>query len=335
MKILNLSLVIFFFCTEFHDHSNNNINPIVNLNNSDKNLNISLKTIFRDCFEFKRLNMKHPYNKVCNKYLEYEYNKFIKDFKINFNVEKVIVNPSNSRNGLLTGYYEPQIKAYSYRKNGTYPIYKHPNTISKKLEYRVSRKVINNGYFHGRNLEIAWVDNEIEAFFLHIQGSGRLLLENNRSIKVRYAGSNEKKYSSLGNILIRHGFFRKGELDMYKIKNWLYENKKLATKFMNMNERYIYFEEYDGEIRGSAGIELVPNISIAVDKNFINKGEAIIIQNVKNEKDIFLGVAHDEGAAIKGNSRIDLFTGFGYKSEKKAAVLNKRIQVWKLIPKKK
>ena len=121
---------------------------------------------------------------------------------------------------------------------------------------------------------------------------------------------------------------------MYKIKEWLYKNKKLASKFMDMNERYIYFEEYDGGIRGSAGIELVPDVSVAVDKRFIKTGEAIIIQNAKNKKDIFLGIAHDEGSAIKGNSRIDLFTGFGYKSEKKAAVLNKKIQVWKLVPKK-
>ena len=85
-----------------------------------------------------------------------------------------------------------------------------------------------------------------------------------------------------------------------------------------MNERYIFFEEYKGEIKGSARV-LVPNISIAVDKRFIKKGEAIIIQNKNNINDTFLGVAHDEGAAIKGNSRIDLFTGFGYKSEKKAA----------------
>ena len=102
---------------------------------------------------------------------------------------------------------------------------------------------------------------------------------------------------------------------------------------MNMNARYIYFEEYKGEIKGSARVSLVPNISIAVDKRFIKKGEAIIIQNKNNSSDTFLWVAHDEGVAIKGNSRIDLFTGFGYKSEKKAAILNKKIFTWKLEPK--
>ena len=77
-----------------------------------------------------------------------------------------------------------------------------------------------------KNLEIAWVENEIEAFFLHIQGSGRLIINNNKIIKVRYAGSNKKDYSSLGRILIERGFLKKENLDMYKIKDWLYKNRK-------------------------------------------------------------------------------------------------------------
>ena len=160
------------------------------------------------------------------------------------------------------------------------------------------------------------------------------MLENNQIIKIRYAGSNKKKYSSLGRILINRGILKKEEVDMHKIKEWLYQDRKRARKFMNFNERYIFFEEYFGEITGSAGVNLVPNISIAVDKRFIKKGEAIIIQSMHNINDIFVGVAHDEGIAIKGKSRIDLFTGFGYKSEKKAALLNKKIFTWKVIQKK-
>ena len=80
--------------------------------------------------------------------------------------------------GLLTGYYEPAIKAYHYPKKGAYPIYKHPSKgTDQSLDYQVSRKIINNGYLEDKNLEIAWVENEIEAFFLHIQGSGRLIIK--------------------------------------------------------------------------------------------------------------------------------------------------------------
>ena len=205
---------------------------------------------------------------------------------------------------------------------------------TKKLDLNVTRKKINEGYLKNNNLEIAWVKNEIEAFFLHIQGSGRLVLDNQKVIKIRFAGSNNKKYTSLGKILIDYGYLNKKDIDMYKIKDWLYKNKKLSREFMNMNQRYIFFEEYSGNIKGSSGIDLVPNISIAVDKRFIKKGEAIIIQNMFDAKDIFLGVAHDEGVAIKGHSRIDLFSGFGFVAEKKAARLNKKILTRKLVPKK-
>ena len=102
---------------------------------------------------------------------------------------------------------------------------------------------------------------------------------------------------------------------------------------MNMNDRYIYFEEYSGNIKGSSGLELVPNISLAVDKRFIKSGEAIIIQSVDKRKDLFIGVAHDEGAAIKGYNRLDLFAGYGLLAEEKAAKLNKKILARKLIPK--
>ena len=102
---------------------------------------------------------------------------------------------------------------------------------------------------------------------------------------------------------------------------------------MNMNERYIFFEEYLGKIKGSGGINLVPEISVAVDKRFISKGEAIIIQDISNRNNIFLGIAHDEGIAIKGKSRIDLFSGYGLSAEKKAAKLNKKIFTRKVVPK--
>ena len=95
-----------------------------------------------------------------------------------------------------------------------------------------------------------------------------------------------------------------------------------------------YDLDVSGNIKGSGGINLVPNISLAVDKRFIKKGEAIIIQSMINTNDIFLGVAHDEGIAIKGHNRIDLFSGFGFFAEKEAAKLNKKILTKKLVPKK-
>ena len=118
-------------------------------------------------------------------------------------------------------------------------------------------------------------------------------------------------------------------MSMYTLKNWLYQNKEEAKEIMEKNERYIFFEEYVGEIKGSAGIDLQPMISIAVDTNYHNLGDVFVINDIKDKKN-FLAIAHDTGAAIKGPSRIDLFAGFGHEAEMLAAGLNKKISINKL-----
>ena len=123
-------------------------------------------------------------------------------------------------------------------------------------------------------------------------------------------------------------------MSMYSIKDWLYKNKEEALKLMEQNERYIFFEEYTGEIKGSAGVDLQPMISIAIDTKYHNLGDILLINDIKNKKS-FLGIAHDTGAAIKGPSRIDLFAGFGHEAEMLAAELNNKISVTKLKPRTK
>ena len=122
---------------------------------------------------------------------------------------------------------------------------------------------------------------------------------------------------------------------MFSIKKWLYENRNLAGEIMEKNKRFIFFQVYEGEIEGSSSIPLVPRVSVAVDDKYIQTGTPIIIQNVENKKDIFLGLAHDKGNAIKGKYRIDLFTGFGKKAEAYASGLKKKVRVWPLELKKK
>ena len=166
---------------------------------------------------------------ICEKYERLNFKSFINDFNKNFEIQDLKKNNSEKSYGILTGYYEPAIKAYSYPKSGAYPIYKHPKTSMEKISSNIPRKKINEGYLKNKNLEIAWVENEIEAFFLHIQGSGRLILEDKSFLKVRFAGSNNMNYTSLGKILIEKGYLSKKNIDMYKIKSWLYKNKDLGS----------------------------------------------------------------------------------------------------------
>ena len=121
---------------------------------------------------------------------------------------------------------------------------------------------------------------------------------------------------------------------MHSIKDWLYKNKEEALEIMEQNERYIFFEEYKGEIKGSAGVDLQPMISIAVDTSYHDLGDLLLINDIKNNKN-FLGIAHDTGVAIKGPSRIDLFTGYGLEAEMLASGLNNKISLNKLKSKTK
>tara|TARA_X000000950_G_scaffold269377_1_gene347939 strand:- start:349 stop:1260 length:912 start_codon:yes stop_codon:yes gene_type:complete len=249
-------------------------------------------------------------------------------FKNNFVFEENI--QTNSK-GIMTGYYEPEIKAYKYHKKNTYPIYTMDIEKYGENIFKSTRREINNGLLKNKGLELAWVENEIEAFFFHIQGSGRLHFPDGEVKRVRFLGSNNKQYSSIGKILLQKKKIKKENISMYSIKDWLYKNKKQAAEIMNQNERYIFFKEYKGEIKGSAGVDLQPMISVAVDTSYHNLGDILLINDIEAKRK-FLAIAHDTGAAIKGKNRIDLFTGYGYEAEKLASGLNKEISINKLKP---
>ncbi|OUU62794.1 MAG: hypothetical protein CBC22_03180 [Alphaproteobacteria bacterium TMED62] len=251
-------------------------------------------------------------------------NFFIGNFY--YNIETLYI-----RNGIMTGYYEPEVNAYNYKKNQSYPIYKINKQKYGDSIFKSPRNKINKGILKNKELEIAWIENEIEAFFLHIQGSGRLRFPNGKLIKIKYSGSNEKPYTAIGKILVDKKKIKQENISMFTIKKWLYKNPEKAREVMEKNERYIYFEEYTGEIKGSAGIKLEPMVSVAVDRNYYDLGDILLITEVDTKKS-FLGIAHDTGSAIKGKNRIDLFTGFGKNAERLAAGLNKKVTVHKLKP---
>ena len=183
----------------------------------------------------------------------------------------------------MTGYYEPELRAFHKKGKNRYPIYQNPDKFKMYDLSQSTRKEINDGALKEKGLEIAWVENEVEAFFLHVQGSGRLKFNNGEVIKVRYAGSNDKAYTSIGKVLFDSDKIKEDNISMYTIKNWLYKNKREARKVMEKNKRYIYFEKYEGSIKGSSSVTLKPKISVAVDPNFHQPGTIFIIKKV-NEK---------------------------------------------------
>ena len=172
-----------------------------NLYYYDKNLLLTTNVILDSCNKTKP-NFKINYN-LCGKSFSKIYSS---KEAVNFLKENFFLIPEVNNIGFMTGYYEPELKAYKSKGNSRYPIYKNPKTIGAKKLTELSRNQINRGDLNGYNLEIAWVENEIEAFFLHIQGSGRLKFSNTEVIKIKYAGNNNKKYKSIGKILIKKGY---------------------------------------------------------------------------------------------------------------------------------
>jgi len=287
--------------------------------------------IKNQCNVLKKPNNTFFYKEICEDLEDISNKEILSFFKKNF----FLVPINNLSNlGLMTGYYEPELKAFMKKGKERYPVYINPEKLQLKGLSKKTRAEINAGALENKGLEIAWAESEIEVFFLHVQGSGRLKLDNGKTIKVRYAGNNDKKYTSIGKVLIDENKIKKENISMFTIKNWLYENHKEARKIMERNERYIYFEEYKGNIKGSSNFKLKPDISIAVDPKFHKPGKIFIIKEANNISKPFLVIAHDRGSAIKGKNRIDLFTGFGKKAEKKAAELNSKILIWELKTRK-
>ncbi|MAI02272.1 MAG: hypothetical protein CMP40_00390 [Rickettsiales bacterium] len=292
-----------------------------------------LKSIKKTCNLKKENLSKNSYlYRVCSKNLDIikmKKKSIIGFFKNDFILEK----KNNTYNkGLMTGYYEPELRVYNKYRKDSYPIYKNPKKYGEEKLYQKSRKEINEGALNEKGLEIAWAESEIEVFFLQIQGSGRLKFPNGNIVKIKYSGSNEKNYTSIGKYLIDNKKIKKEKVSMYSIKNWLYNNKSEARKVMEENKRYIYFEEYKGNIKGGLKIDLEPLTSIAVDPKYHEPGSIFIIENESNKK-FFFSLAHDSGKAIKGKNRIDLFTGYGKQAEFIASNLKAKVNIWKLIPK--
>lgn len=245
---------------------------------------------------------------------------FNKNFKILFN---------NSPADLLTGYYEPTIEVSLSRSSS----FKFPILKKNKFYSKLPREIIEKSF--KKEDVILWAKNKVDLFFLQVQGSGVGVLDNGRKIKIIYSGNNGLKYSSIGKYLIKKGKIKASEVSLFTIKDWLNNNQSEASKVMNYNKRFIFFDlkqNYTSKNPvGSFGTSLKPNLSIAVDNSLYPIGIPFLIM-YKNEGNVEIAISLDTGSAIKGTNRADLFTGNNSKSEKIAGELKKKIYLYPVIP---
>jgi membrane-bound lytic murein transglycosylase A len=238
--------------------------------------------------------------------------------------------------GLFTGYYEPLLHG-AQQQYGKYqtPLYRKPKDLMPGKRY-LSRAQIKAGALHGKGLELLWVDSPIDAFFLHVQGSGRVKLDTGEIIKVGFAAKNHHPYTAIGKTLIERGELAKEDVSLFTIREWLQSNPSQASEVMQQNASFIFFElKPDSEPIGAPGIPLTPGYSLAIDKRYIPYGLPIFLETTLPTGDAFdrLMIAQDTGSAIKGAVRGDVFFGAGQKAEKLAGTMKQLGRYYVLLPK--
>ncbi len=239
---------------------------------------------------------------------------------------------------LFTGYFEPELSGSKHRtERYRFPVYAMPPEARVSRPWHSRREILQEGVMDGRGLEIVWVDDSVELFFLQIQGSGRITLPNGGTIRVGYSGSNGHDYRSIGAELVRRGIYDAHQVSAEVIKNWVKRNPSDGQELLFHNPSYVFFREVS-EVPAELGPLGAMNRSIttmrtvAVDPAFVPLGAPVWIE--KDGKDPLrrLMVAQDTGSAIKGAQRADVFFGTGDSAGRAAGRLRDPGRLMVLMP---
>jgi membrane-bound lytic murein transglycosylase A len=237
---------------------------------------------------------------------------------------------------LFTGYYQPVIEgSLAPTPEYAYPIYGMPaDLIGNPVPYYSRREIDELGSLRGRGYEIAWVKNPIDLFFLHIQGSGILQLEDGRRLLVGYAGANGRPYRSIGRLLIDRGKIPQEEMSMQRLRRYLLDYPEEQNEIFSYNESYVFFRFTEEGPLGNIEVPLTPGRSVATDARLFPKGALVFIVT---ERPVLDGAGQlvgwqpfsrfvlnqDTGGAIRGLQRADLYFGTGFEAEAGAGYMNK------------
>ncbi|MCG5031063.1 MltA domain-containing protein [Mesosutterella sp. OilRF-GAM-744-9] len=269
---------------------------------------------------------------------------------------------SFSATGLLTGYYEPVLKAslkrtaqYSWPVLSTPPdlidvdlVTLYPELKGKRVRGKLSgRRLIPYDDRHSiderRDLypyAIAWLSDPIDQLFLQIQGSGQLQIPGRGVIRVTYANQNGHPYKAVAQWLIRKGYITPKEASMQAIRAWAKDNPGEIRSLLDYNPSYVFFRQdltaRPGQgPRGAQGVPLTPLASVAVDRSIWKFGSPFILQVRQSSPDIHFVrpvIAQDTGGAIRGILRFDYFWGSGDEAGDMAGRQKSQVSAWILVP---
>jgi membrane-bound lytic murein transglycosylase A len=267
--------------------------------------------------------------------------------------------------GLLTGYCEPLIKG-SRTPDKIYkvPIYRRPPDLvnivaesergaksgelthqrktAKGLEPYLTRAEIEEGGLAGQGLELMYLKDPVDVFFMQVQGSGRIQLPSGEKVRVTYDGKNGYPYTSVGRALIDEGKMTAEEMSLKSLKTWLKSDKDRARPVLWKNKSYVFFRELSGAEAeapmGAVCIPLQPGRSLAIDTTYYPIGTPIFVDAPKITHATKSGgfrrlmVAHDVGSAIKGTERGDIYFGSGDDAGRVAGVTKHPGHLYALLP---
>ncbi len=268
---------------------------------------------------------------------------------------------SGQRTGLVTGYYEPLLEGSLVRtERFRYPIYQRPPNLltvdlgdvypelkgrpvrgrlqGERVVPYFSRAEIDEPSSPLAGYEIAWVDDPVSLFFLHVQGSGRIYLPDGEILAVGYADQNGHPYVSIGRRLREITGLEPEAINLDSIRRWLEEHPQAIEQLLHSNPSYIFFTVRDSTLPGPLGslrVPLTAEHSAAVDRKYIPLGLPLWLDTTFPDKGPpyrRLLFAQDTGGAIKGPLRVDVFFGQGLEAEKLAGRMRERGRFYVLLP---
>jgi membrane-bound lytic murein transglycosylase A len=273
----------------------------------------------------------------------------------------VLVNPDGAREGLVTGYYEPIVNG-SRRKQPPYltPVFGPPDdliVVDLAELYPELKHMRLRGRIEGRKLvpyfsraewsgeedrrsgnALLWVADPVDFFFLQIQGSGQVALDDGGKVRIGYADQNGHPYRSIGKWLIEQGELQSHEASMQGIKAWAEKNPKRLQELLNANPSLVFFRELPvtgNGPPGALGVPLSPERSIAVDPRHTPLGAPVWLATTRPNSDeplLRLMVAQDTGGAIRGPVRADFYWGSGPSAGSQAGKMRQSGRMWVLLP---
>lgn len=290
--------------------------------------------------------------------------KAIRIFLESFFIPHRVANADGTEQGMVTGYYEPLLRG-ARKRGGPYqtPLHGVPDDLLvidlgsvypelKNMRLRgklVGRKIVpypSRGEMDQANAlagkELLWVDDPVEAFFLQVQGSGRVqLTDTKETVRLAYADQNGHPYKSVGRYLVDKGEMTLAQASAQSIKAWVAANPARRQEILNANPSYVFFKEEklsDPQVgpKGALGVPLTSQRSIAVDPQFIPLGAPVFLATTQPDSDRTmqrLMMAQDTGGAIRGAVRADFFWGFGAAAGENAGKMKQAGRMWVLLPK--